>query len=158
MRTFVSFRLTALVPLLLTLPLLSPATGVAASQPEATTVRAWLDANVSLYMERAKMPGFSIAVRHLLTHSLGYPSLATSTVAISRGLGRDTGIPSLPSRSAPACSVSSGATRSIAGSSDSTSSRAAACSTSRPRTPSPPATRDGRVDLLLGRYYFHRKR
>lgn len=34
-----------------------------------------------------------IRIHHLLTHSLGVPSLATSTVAINRGLGFDTGIP-----------------------------------------------------------------
>jgi CubicO group peptidase (beta-lactamase class C family) len=39
------------------------------------------------------MPDHPITVHHLLTHSLGIPSLATSTVAISRGLGMDTGVP-----------------------------------------------------------------
>jgi CubicO group peptidase (beta-lactamase class C family) len=39
------------------------------------------------------MPDDPITIRHLLTHSLGIPSLATSTVAISRGLGLDTGVP-----------------------------------------------------------------
>ena len=39
------------------------------------------------------MPEDPITIRHLLTHSLGIPSLATSTVAISRGLGLDTGVP-----------------------------------------------------------------
>lgn len=39
------------------------------------------------------MPEHPIRIRHLLTHSSGVPSLATSTVAISRGLGRDTGVP-----------------------------------------------------------------
>lgn len=34
-----------------------------------------------------------ITIHHLLTHSLGIPSLATSTVALHRGLGRDTGVP-----------------------------------------------------------------
>ncbi|MBN1593514.1 MAG: serine hydrolase [Candidatus Coatesbacteria bacterium] len=34
-----------------------------------------------------------IRIRHLLTHSLGLPSLATSSIAINRGLGLDTGIP-----------------------------------------------------------------
>lgn len=34
-----------------------------------------------------------ITIHHLLTHSLGIPSLATSTVAIYRGLGYDTGVP-----------------------------------------------------------------
>jgi CubicO group peptidase (beta-lactamase class C family) len=39
------------------------------------------------------LPDNPITVHHLLTHSLGVPSLATSTVAISRGLGMDTGVP-----------------------------------------------------------------
>ena len=39
------------------------------------------------------MPDHPITIHHLLTHSLGIPSLATSTVAISRGLGFDTGVP-----------------------------------------------------------------
>jgi CubicO group peptidase (beta-lactamase class C family) len=39
------------------------------------------------------MPGEPITIHHLLTHSPGIPSLATSTVAISRGLGMDTGVP-----------------------------------------------------------------
>ena len=39
------------------------------------------------------MPDNPITIHHLLTHSLGIPSLATSTVAISRGLGLDTGVP-----------------------------------------------------------------
>jgi len=39
------------------------------------------------------MPDHPITVHHLLTHSLGIPSLATSTVAILRGLGADTGVP-----------------------------------------------------------------
>ncbi len=39
------------------------------------------------------IPGQPITVHHLLTHSLGIPSLATSTVAIYRGLGHDTGVP-----------------------------------------------------------------
>jgi len=34
-----------------------------------------------------------ITIHHLLTHSLGIPSLATSTLAIYRGLGLETGIP-----------------------------------------------------------------
>lgn len=34
-----------------------------------------------------------ITIHHLLTHSLGIPSLATSNVAIYRGLGLETGIP-----------------------------------------------------------------
>ncbi len=39
------------------------------------------------------MPDDPITIHHLLTHSLGIPSLASSTVAISRGLGMDTGVP-----------------------------------------------------------------
>ena len=39
------------------------------------------------------IPGDPITIHHLLTHSPGIPSLATSTVAISRGLGMDTGVP-----------------------------------------------------------------
>jgi CubicO group peptidase (beta-lactamase class C family) len=39
------------------------------------------------------MPDHPITIHHLLTHSLGIPSLATSTVALYRGLGMDTGVP-----------------------------------------------------------------
>jgi len=39
------------------------------------------------------LPDDPITIHHLLTHSPGIPSLATSTVAISRGLGLDTGVP-----------------------------------------------------------------
>lgn len=39
------------------------------------------------------LPGNPIRIRHLLTHSLGLPSLATSSVALYRGVGADTGIP-----------------------------------------------------------------
>jgi CubicO group peptidase (beta-lactamase class C family) len=39
------------------------------------------------------LPGKPITIRHLLTHSPGFPNLGTSTVLISRGLGADTGIP-----------------------------------------------------------------
>jgi CubicO group peptidase (beta-lactamase class C family) len=39
------------------------------------------------------LPGRPITIQHFLTHSSGIPSLATSTVALSRGLGVDTGIP-----------------------------------------------------------------
>jgi CubicO group peptidase (beta-lactamase class C family) len=38
-------------------------------------------------------PGKPITIRHLLTHSPGFPNLGTSTILISRGLGSDTGIP-----------------------------------------------------------------
>ncbi len=34
-----------------------------------------------------------ILIRHFLTHSPGFPNLATSSVLISRGLGEDTGVP-----------------------------------------------------------------
>ena len=39
------------------------------------------------------LPGNPIRIRHLLTHSLGLPSLATSSIALYRGVGADTGIP-----------------------------------------------------------------
>lgn len=39
------------------------------------------------------LPGKDMTIHDLLTHSSGLPSLATSTIAISRGLGRDTGVP-----------------------------------------------------------------
>jgi CubicO group peptidase (beta-lactamase class C family) len=39
------------------------------------------------------MPDDPITIHHLLTHSTGIPSLATSRVAIDRGLGFDTGVP-----------------------------------------------------------------
>jgi CubicO group peptidase (beta-lactamase class C family) len=39
------------------------------------------------------LPGNPITIHHFLTHSSGLPSLATSTVALHRGLGADTGIP-----------------------------------------------------------------
>ena len=39
------------------------------------------------------LPDEPIRIRHFLTHSPGFPSLATSTVLISRGLGEDTGVP-----------------------------------------------------------------
>lgn len=53
-----------------------------------------LDDPVSDYIPfELGMPDHPITIHHLLTHSLGVPSLATSTVAISRGLGLDTGVP-----------------------------------------------------------------
>jgi CubicO group peptidase (beta-lactamase class C family) len=53
-----------------------------------------LDDPVSKYIPfEVGMPEDPIRIRHLLTHSPGIPSLATSTVAISRGLGFDTGVP-----------------------------------------------------------------
>ena len=138
------------------------------ADPAHSRVESWIEKNIPLYMEKARMPGFSIAVvddgetiyaegfglrdtkknlpatpdtlygigsitksfvaigimqlveagkinlddpvskhipfelglpddpitiHHLLTHSPGIPSLATSPVAISRGLGLDTGVP-----------------------------------------------------------------
>ncbi len=38
-------------------------------------------------------PDDPIRIRHLLTHSPGFPNLATSSVLIARGLGEDTGVP-----------------------------------------------------------------
>jgi CubicO group peptidase (beta-lactamase class C family) len=38
-------------------------------------------------------PGRPITIHHLLTHTGGFPNLDTSNVLISRGLGRDTGVP-----------------------------------------------------------------
>jgi CubicO group peptidase (beta-lactamase class C family) len=53
-----------------------------------------LDDPVSMHIPfELGMPDDPITIHHLLTHSLGIPSLATSTVAISRGLGLDTGVP-----------------------------------------------------------------
>ena len=39
------------------------------------------------------LPGKPIKIHHFLTHSSGLPSLATSSVALHRGIGVDTGIP-----------------------------------------------------------------
>lgn len=39
------------------------------------------------------LPDAPITIHHLLTHSLGLPSLATSTLLIGKGLGLDSGIP-----------------------------------------------------------------
>lgn len=39
------------------------------------------------------LPGKPITIHHLLTHSQGIPSLGTSSIALYRGLGHDTGIP-----------------------------------------------------------------
>lgn len=53
-----------------------------------------LDDPVSLYTPlELGLPGQPIRIRHLLTHSPGFPDLGTSTVLISRGLGRETGVP-----------------------------------------------------------------
>lgn len=38
-------------------------------------------------------PDEPMLIRHFLTHSPGFPNLATSTVLLSRGLGKDTGVP-----------------------------------------------------------------
>ena len=39
------------------------------------------------------LPGEPITIRHFLSHTPGFPSLATSSVLIRRGLGEDTGVP-----------------------------------------------------------------
>lgn len=39
------------------------------------------------------LPGKPIKIRHFLSHSPGFPSLATSSVLLRRGLGEDTGVP-----------------------------------------------------------------
>jgi len=39
------------------------------------------------------LPGKPITIHHLLTHSSGIPNLGTSTIALRRGIGEDTGIP-----------------------------------------------------------------
>jgi CubicO group peptidase (beta-lactamase class C family) len=39
------------------------------------------------------LPDAPITIHHLLTHSLGLPSLATSTLVINKGLGLESGIP-----------------------------------------------------------------
>jgi len=53
-----------------------------------------LDDPVSRYVPlELGLPGQPITIRHLLTHSPGFPDLGTSRVLISRGLGTDTGVP-----------------------------------------------------------------
>jgi CubicO group peptidase (beta-lactamase class C family) len=53
-----------------------------------------LDDPVSAYVPlELGLSGPPITIRHLLTHSPGFPNLGTSTILISRGLGTDTGIP-----------------------------------------------------------------
>jgi len=53
-----------------------------------------LDDPVSKYIPLTLgLPGKPITIMHLLTHSPGFPNLGTSTVLISRGLGKDTGVP-----------------------------------------------------------------
>jgi CubicO group peptidase (beta-lactamase class C family) len=53
-----------------------------------------LDDPVSRYVPlELGRPGQPITIRHLLTHSPGFPNLGTSTILISRGLGDDDGIP-----------------------------------------------------------------
>jgi CubicO group peptidase (beta-lactamase class C family) len=56
--------------------------------------RLTLDDPVSSYVPlELGRPGQPITIRHLLTHSPGFPNLGTSTILISRGLGNDNGIP-----------------------------------------------------------------
>ena len=53
-----------------------------------------LDDPVSKYIPlKIGIPGKPITVHHLLTHSSGIPSLGTSTIALSRGIRGDVGIP-----------------------------------------------------------------
>ncbi len=53
-----------------------------------------VDDPVSQYIPfKLGLPGKSIKIHHFLTHSSGLPSLATSSVALHRGIGIDTGIP-----------------------------------------------------------------
>lgn len=53
-----------------------------------------LDDPVSKYIPlRIGLPGKPVTIHHLLTHSSGIPSLATSTIALHRGVGFDTGVP-----------------------------------------------------------------
>ena len=53
-----------------------------------------LDDPVSKHLPfKLGLPDHPITIHHLLTHSLGIPSLATSTVALYRGLGHETGVP-----------------------------------------------------------------
>jgi CubicO group peptidase (beta-lactamase class C family) len=39
------------------------------------------------------LPGKPITIRHFLSHSPGFPSLATSSILLGRGLGEDPGVP-----------------------------------------------------------------
>jgi CubicO group peptidase (beta-lactamase class C family) len=53
-----------------------------------------LDDPVNRYIPiKIGLPGKHITIHHLLTHSSGIPSLATSTIALHRGIGFDTGVP-----------------------------------------------------------------
>jgi len=53
-----------------------------------------LDDPVNNYIPlKIGLPGKPITIHHLLTHSSGIPSLATSTIALHRGIGFDTGFP-----------------------------------------------------------------
>ena len=53
-----------------------------------------LDDPVNKYIPiKIGLPGKHITIHHLLTHSSGLPSLATSTIALHRGIGFDTGAP-----------------------------------------------------------------
>lgn len=53
-----------------------------------------LDDPVSKYIPlKIGLPEKPITIHHLLTHSSGIPSLASSTVTLHRGIGLDTGVP-----------------------------------------------------------------
>ena len=53
-----------------------------------------LDDPVNIHIPfKLGLPGKPITIRHLLTHSSGLPSVASSSVALHRGVGADTGIP-----------------------------------------------------------------
>jgi CubicO group peptidase (beta-lactamase class C family) len=53
-----------------------------------------IDDPVSAYLPfEIGLPNEPIRIRHFLTHTPGFPSLATSSVLIRRGLGEDTGVP-----------------------------------------------------------------
>ena len=53
-----------------------------------------LDDPVSKYVPlKIGLPSKPITIHHLLTHSSGIPNLGTSTIALHRGLGLETGIP-----------------------------------------------------------------
>ena len=53
-----------------------------------------LDDPVNQYVPlKIGLPGKPITIHHLLTHSSGIPNLGTSTIALHRGIGEDTGVP-----------------------------------------------------------------
>ncbi len=56
------------------------------------------------------LPGRPITIRHFLTHSPGFPSLATSSVLLRRGLGAGTGVPMSDSFRGAGCYTSSAMT------------------------------------------------